>query len=102
MSRHEQPVHGQPCPPPGTMELTKSDKIGNSLGRMTFRPSISPVKVESCSANASFHFGVGVNGFPAPSRAAPRKNGIISTETPYALRSGRWRTAFVKPNHEYG
>jgi hypothetical protein len=69
--------------------LTKSDKIGNSLGRTTFNPNISPVNVESWSAKASFHLGVGVNGFPAPSRAAPRKNGIISTETPYALRYGR-------------
>jgi hypothetical protein len=46
--------------------------------------------------------GVGVKGFPTPSRAAPKKKGTISTETPWVLRRGRKRIALVNPNQEYG
>ncbi len=86
----------------GPDRLTNRDRIGNSSGRITFKPNISPVRFESCSAKASFHFGVGANGLPAPSRAAPKKNGTMSTEMPYVLSSGRYLTVLVKPNHEYG
>jgi hypothetical protein len=64
------------------------------------RPRSRPVVSESCFANASFHFGVGVNGFPALSRAAPRTKGMMSTETPWALRRGRYLSVLVKPNQE--
>lgn len=81
-------------------ELTNRDEMGKTLGGTTFRPSISPVMFESWFPNASFAFRGGVKGLPTLSRAAPRKNGSISTETPYASRSGRKRTALVNPNHE--
>lgn len=62
--------------------LTNRDEMGKTLGGTTFRPSISPVMLESWLPNASFAFRGGVKGLPTLSRAAPRKNGSISTETP--------------------
>lgn len=76
--------------------------MGKSFGRTTFKPRSSPVISESCFAKASLAFGVGVNGLPTPSRAPPKKKGIISTEMPYSLRRGRNLTVFVKANQEYG
>lgn len=65
-------------------------------------PNISPVNAESWFEKASFHFGVGAQGFPAASRAPPRKKGQMSTFTPCASSKGRCFLMFVKPNQEYG
>jgi hypothetical protein len=62
--------------------LTKSEGMGNSLGCTSLIPSNSAVVSVSCFENFSLDFGVGVQGFPTLSRAPPRKNGIMSTETP--------------------
>lgn len=84
------------------LALTNKDDIGKVSGATTFNPSNLPVKSLSCAEKACFHCGVGVNGFPAASRAPPRKNGRISTSIPCATRSGRIFLMFVKPNQEYG
>lgn len=63
--------------------------MGNSFGRTTFNPSKRPVVSKSWAENASLNLGVGAKGFPALWRAAPRKKGIVSTVTPWALRRGR-------------
>jgi hypothetical protein len=84
------------------VERTNSDKIGKIFGGTTDNPSSLPVISESWAPKACFDFGVGVKGLPAPSRAPPKKKGIISTETPCALRRSRNRVVFVNPNHEYG
>ena len=76
--------------------------MGKSFGGTIFRPSSCPVVSLSCVENASFHFGVGVHGLPALSRAPPRKNGMMSTATPWAFSRGLYLRMLVKPNQEYG
>lgn len=63
--------------------------IGKSFGGTTFSPNRRPVISESCAANSSLYLGVGAKGFPALLRAAPRKKGMVSTATLWALRRGR-------------
>ena len=82
--------------------LTNNERIGKSFGGTILSPNRRPVVSLSCFENSSFHFGVGVHGFPTLSRAPPRKKGIMSTETPWALSSGRYLMVLVNPNQEYG
>ena len=80
--------------------LTNKDDIGITFGRTTFNPSSLPIISVSWISKASFAFSGSVKELPALSRAAPRKNGIISTETPCTLRRSRKRNILVKPNQE--
>jgi hypothetical protein len=66
---------------PSLGELTNMELMGNSFGLTTLSPNKRPVVSKSCAENASLNFGGGVKGFPALWRAAPRKKGIVSTET---------------------
>jgi len=81
-------------------KLTNKLPIGKISGCTVLIPNNSPVNSVSCFANASFHFGVGCHGFPAASRAPPRKKGWMSTLTPWARRPGRCLRMLVKPNQE--
>lgn len=56
--------------------------MGNSLGRTILMPNKCAVVSVSCFENASLALGMGVHGLPTLSRAAPRKNGMMSTDTP--------------------
>lgn len=63
--------------------------IGKTFGCTTFSPNKRPVVSKSCAENSSLNLGVGAKGFPAFMRAAPRKKGIVSTSTLWALSRGR-------------